>query len=649
MGSGTIGNSGSTGDQFSLKARRTTRIPLRIPIQLVVQGEARARTLDAWTTIVNIHGARIECKVGLALQQEVVINVPFNGMSQKGCVVWNRKEQNERGNFEFAVELDRPENLWGVGFPPSDWDSVKANGNGAAGAAPKSPERSAKTPAQPQPPAPQTPPPIMLTDDNVQPQASEPGNPIIEAGDSAEPAMDVAPMQFEIERHDPSLVDLSAEFSTLAEQKPPSKPQLREPAVSRPTFEESIEMLITAQLENPAPTPAAAEMTPVHTAPGSGNPTDRLSAFFQELVETALSDRVKGVVQRMGERMELRVQQIEADALARAEQRIQAAADSHSSAMERRAADFVGSQQVALEQSVQQFLHAAEEGTLQRQQQFLEQSQQTLNDQAAALLDSSKSRLEQQAADLTSVTQQALRFSIEQQLPAIERDLLERCRTEAERLMAGQVEQWTLLFKDRTEQARQSALTELESAASEAAKRHISFLDEHAEQGLQQAGARLEQQLARIGTQIRQSFLRHIVGELSRSQQIWIQQAQREMETLAAQNLQWTRQSIAQIMKNFGESLIRQAYLEGGTPPEVKKVTSESDVTGQADETAAEWNANGSVTEQATTSSTNQETGDASKHSPEQPAGAADSQADAATAQSTTEDHPHDIVNSHQS
>src|SRR5262249_32637798 len=105
-------------DKFSLKARRTTRIPLRIPVLMIVDEAGKSRSLDGWTMIVNVHGAKVECKRRFALHEEVLVQVPFNGKSQRGKVVWARAEANENGNFEFGVELNEPENLWGVGFPP---------------------------------------------------------------------------------------------------------------------------------------------------------------------------------------------------------------------------------------------------------------------------------------------------------------------------------------------------------------------------------------------------------------------------------------------------------------------------------------------------------------------------------------------------
>ena len=105
---------------FSLKARRATRLPLRIPILLVFRENEteKERTLDAWTLIVNVNGARVECKHLFETSQEVVIRVPHLGKSQKGVIVWRDSSANKSGSYECGIKLEKAENLWGVGFPP---------------------------------------------------------------------------------------------------------------------------------------------------------------------------------------------------------------------------------------------------------------------------------------------------------------------------------------------------------------------------------------------------------------------------------------------------------------------------------------------------------------------------------------------------
>ena len=107
-------------EKFSPKARRTTRILLRIPVHLAMEEGGQAQFFDAWTMIVNIHGAKIECGHAFQPGDEVLIQVPSNGKSQKGKVIAGTLDRNDNGNYEFAVELEDSEDLWGVGFPRSD-------------------------------------------------------------------------------------------------------------------------------------------------------------------------------------------------------------------------------------------------------------------------------------------------------------------------------------------------------------------------------------------------------------------------------------------------------------------------------------------------------------------------------------------------
>ena len=115
-----------TGSDFSLKTRSSTRIPMRISVRLGIQTEGTSvRSVDAWTLVLNRHGARIECKHPPDLNQEVLLTVSATEMSSKGKVVWREPNPNQSGNYEFAVELLKPENLWGVEFPPTDWTSQR--------------------------------------------------------------------------------------------------------------------------------------------------------------------------------------------------------------------------------------------------------------------------------------------------------------------------------------------------------------------------------------------------------------------------------------------------------------------------------------------------------------------------------------------
>ncbi len=115
-----------TAHDFSLKARRSTRIPMRVPVRLAIQEGDRTRTLSAWTLVLNKHGARIESKQRLDLEQAVLVTVPATGKNDMGRVVWREQRPNASGNFECAIELKEAGDLWGIEFPPSDWNVRRA-------------------------------------------------------------------------------------------------------------------------------------------------------------------------------------------------------------------------------------------------------------------------------------------------------------------------------------------------------------------------------------------------------------------------------------------------------------------------------------------------------------------------------------------
>jgi len=99
--------------------RRSSRVTLSIPILVSgihptndVRFEAEAETL-----VVNKHGALIRTLPGLQSGTPLRITVPPNGKSANSRVIWDAPRTEGR----YGVELETPENLWQVLFPPPDW------------------------------------------------------------------------------------------------------------------------------------------------------------------------------------------------------------------------------------------------------------------------------------------------------------------------------------------------------------------------------------------------------------------------------------------------------------------------------------------------------------------------------------------------
>jgi hypothetical protein len=71
----------------------------------------------AETILVNKHGAKIRSAVTLENSMEVRVALLAPYKWRLAQVVWADVQQNEYG-----IQLDRPENFWGVYFPPEDWE-----------------------------------------------------------------------------------------------------------------------------------------------------------------------------------------------------------------------------------------------------------------------------------------------------------------------------------------------------------------------------------------------------------------------------------------------------------------------------------------------------------------------------------------------
>ncbi len=98
--------------------RRSSRVLVSLPLAVSGQRSDGAHISGAAETIlVNRHGAKIRCSVPLETQMEVRVAMLAPYKWRVGQVVWADSIEKEYG-----IELSRPENFWGIYFPPEDWE-----------------------------------------------------------------------------------------------------------------------------------------------------------------------------------------------------------------------------------------------------------------------------------------------------------------------------------------------------------------------------------------------------------------------------------------------------------------------------------------------------------------------------------------------
>lgn len=98
--------------------RRSTRVPLRIDIK--VEGGAESLTCEGETIVVNLHGALISTAAALSVGMKISIHVFLTDKRAAARVVYVSPENP----VHCGIELNRPENIWGVFLPPDDWDET---------------------------------------------------------------------------------------------------------------------------------------------------------------------------------------------------------------------------------------------------------------------------------------------------------------------------------------------------------------------------------------------------------------------------------------------------------------------------------------------------------------------------------------------
>ena len=105
--------------------RRSTRIDYITPIFIFGRDAAGQPFRElTQTASVNLHGCKLRTAYRVLVGMAVMLECPKSGLSAKAvCVrVWDPAPG--LAGREIAVQLIKPQNLWGVPTPPPDWEAV---------------------------------------------------------------------------------------------------------------------------------------------------------------------------------------------------------------------------------------------------------------------------------------------------------------------------------------------------------------------------------------------------------------------------------------------------------------------------------------------------------------------------------------------
>lgn len=114
--------------------RRSARLSMIIPITIHgTDNGGQAFRENTWTIGVNKQGAKIATFHPLLLGSQISVVNPVLGRTAKARVIWVGEKRFPEDPYEVGVELVEAQNVWGVKFPPEDWQRPLGAGGGVRG------------------------------------------------------------------------------------------------------------------------------------------------------------------------------------------------------------------------------------------------------------------------------------------------------------------------------------------------------------------------------------------------------------------------------------------------------------------------------------------------------------------------------------
>ncbi len=139
--------------------RRSARLSMIIPITIHgLDTSGQAFRENTWTIGINKQGARIATFRPLPLGGQISVVNPVLGRSAKAKVIWVGEKRFPEDPYEVGVELVEAQNVWGIKFPPEDWQKPSPAARGVRAPEPAGDAASAQPPGKAATPEPGKPP-----------------------------------------------------------------------------------------------------------------------------------------------------------------------------------------------------------------------------------------------------------------------------------------------------------------------------------------------------------------------------------------------------------------------------------------------------------------------------------------------------------
>lgn len=135
--------------------RRSTRLTISVPITISgLDAEGKPFIERTHTVGVNKHGGKIRTRHEVKLREPIQVENPKLNLTVKAVVAWIGERRVVGEPYEIGIALSEPQNIWGIEFPPDDWNEAPPPAGERPGAWEAVIAVPAQEPKPPEPPAP---------------------------------------------------------------------------------------------------------------------------------------------------------------------------------------------------------------------------------------------------------------------------------------------------------------------------------------------------------------------------------------------------------------------------------------------------------------------------------------------------------------
>jgi hypothetical protein len=122
----TATSASDTSAATGIEKRRSTRVVRAVPIIVVGTDPLGQPFRESTSTmVVDCYGCKFQSRNYVPKNSTVMVEIfhapGWDRRVVHGRVVWVQRPRTHRENYQIAIELEVPGNVWGVSPPPADW------------------------------------------------------------------------------------------------------------------------------------------------------------------------------------------------------------------------------------------------------------------------------------------------------------------------------------------------------------------------------------------------------------------------------------------------------------------------------------------------------------------------------------------------